>query len=188
MSVFKKFFVTDTCSDYFWGKVVDATASIDFLLKLDGLFIEKSRRGLPWKCLLARGIVAASEADRSLFGFTVRYAYTDGSLVYVFSNVSRRRTPTAICFRHNFTKTLRQFDQITKAQFIELFGATGVDIRLRPPVRRRHDEERAPSRPQPSRRPSEHEAGERRIVGARKRALDAGLLDRIELNGERPTA
>jgi hypothetical protein len=188
---FKKFYVNDTCTEFFWGKVVDGTTYIDFQMLMDALFIEASRRGLPWKCLLARGIIVASENDRTLFPFVVKYCYVEGSMCYLFSvkrPTERNPHPVALAFRHNFTKTLRQFDRISKAQFIELFGDAGVNIRLRPPRRQHHDEDRDPGRPQPHRRRTEREAGERRIVGARKRALDAGLLDMFMLGGERPTA
>ena len=189
----KKFYVEDNLTDWFWGRVMDGAVSIDFLMELDKLFIEASRRGVPWKCLLARAILAASERNPSLFPYPVRYAYVDGSLCYLFATLAGRRArrsrqrPTCLCFRHNFTKQLRQFDQITKTQFIELFGEGGVEIRLRPPVRRQHNGDRDHGRPQPSRRPSEREAGERRLVGARKRADDAGLLAHVELGGPRPT-
>ena len=135
--------------------------------------------------------MAAARKDPQLFPHPVKFAYTEGTNIFVLTHLSPKNAggyPLAVQYRNNFTKTLRVFDVLTKQQFKDQFGDKPLEIRLKPPRRNHGTGEHAESRPQPSRHPTEREAGERRLVGAKKRALDAGLLDLKTLGGERPIA
>jgi hypothetical protein len=164
-----------------WVRTKNATHHIEFSVLMNGDLVERSKRGAPWKCVLAYGIKDAAQANPRLFPHKVVDAYVEGSKVYIIINGPAKKRPTsylpAIVYRHNFTKQLRQFDNITKAQFLELFGNDGALIRLKPPMRRHAGAEQATSNPQPARAPTEREASKRNpLVGALRRAKDAGLL------------
>lgn len=178
---FVKMYVTDDCSDWFYAQWVNAKDSVEFNLTVDRLFIQQSRRGMPWKCILSRGVFLAAERDPELFGHPVRFAYTIGSSLYILIRSSpkhAREYPLAVRYRHNFTKMLRAFDTMSKQQFVEHFGEHGVDIRLVAPRRRNLNGDHVVSRAQPARAPTERETGERRLVGAELRAKEAGLLNK----------
>jgi hypothetical protein len=182
---YKKLYTADDCSTHVWALVKDARENVEFTLKLDAAFIQDSRRGVPWKCLLANGTAAIAHSGHNPFSHPVKFVYVEGSHLYVLTRVSgrnRREYPLAMRYRHNFTKTLRQFDNMTKAQFVELFGDAGVQIRLKPPIRHQRSAEQTESRQQPARAPST----ERRLVGAMRRARDAGLLNLEHLGGPSP--
>ena len=190
---FVKMFVEDDCSQHVWVQYTDAKRGVDFNLPFDNILLKRSRRGVPWKCLLSYGVRLVARQNPELFPHPVEGAYAEGSTLYVIvrrSPKNARAHPLAVRYGHNFTKTLRQFDQITKAQFIELFGEAGCEIRLKVPRKARNNNgrDRRTAWPQPHRKPTEREAGERRLVGARLRARQAGLLNSKTLGGTRPAA
>lgn len=174
-----KLYTSDGLKTWEWSKWVNAKVPVTLTLKLDKLFVNASRRGVPWKCLLARGIRLAAQADRTLFPHKVLFVYVIGSVLYIL--IRRRETSQqehlCVKYAHNFTKTLRKFDDITKAQFVELFGSTGVEIRLHPvriPHQRRQPNPNLPRQRRP--RPEPGERQQPRLVGAYRRAVDAGLI------------
>jgi len=178
---YKKLYILDDCSQWIWAKVKNASRSVDFNMMMDDALMAVTRKGVPWKCLLANGIMAAAAADPKLFNHPVMMAYVEGSKVFIMvTNSSTKRAtvvPQAVCYRHNFTKQLRGLDNMTRTQFMEQFGGKSVEIRLRPPRRQTTGGPRKASNPQPGRAPTEKEGGEPRLVGAMRRAKDAGLLN-----------
>jgi hypothetical protein len=187
---YKKMFINDECSEWIWARVIAGKHRIDYDLTIHDAFVNSSRRGVPWKCLLSRGTVAVAAKQPSLFPHPVKFAYTEGTNIFVLTHLSPKnsnRYPLAVQYRHNFTKTLRVFDVLSKEQFKQQFSGKPVQIRLKPPFKNRNTGHHAESRPQVARQPTEHEAGEKHLVGARQRALNANLLNLKNLNGERPT-
>ena len=188
---FVKVFTEDDCSEHQWVQYTDARRSVDFPLPYDEVLLKRSRRGVPWKCVLAYGTRYAAMHDPGLFNHPVLQAYVIGSSIYLFVRTSPknpREYPLAIRYRHNFTRTLRSFDNLTKQQFMEMFGDKGCEIRLRPPVRYNHNNDRTTSKKQPFR--EEHEKQEvrtPRLVGARLRAAQAHLLGSKTMGGARPS-
>src|SRR5262245_57890300 len=171
----KMMYIQDDLSESIWVRFSRAVASITFMLTIDRLFVRMSRRGVPWKCLLARGAVFAARRDGSLFPHAVIYGYAEGNYLYLIDKRPGRghRDYHAFKYRHNFTKTLREFDNMTKAQFIEKFGREGVEITFTvPKLSGRSGQHSGPRPPRPPRDP----AAPPRLVGAWRRAKDAGLL------------
>jgi hypothetical protein len=169
-----RFYTQDDHSEWVWSKYIDARYPVEFIMHLDRLFVRASRRGIPWKCLLARAIMFAAQKDPSLFPHKVLFVYAIGSVVYIMIKRPEKSGEhyLSVRYRHNFTKTLRQFDMITKAQFLELFGDTGVEIRLTPIRKRtREHEKRDHGRGHVHREPQP----EPRLTGAWRRARDAHL-------------
>ena len=139
---FKKLFVEDDCSEWVWAQVIDAKRHVELEALMDRLFVKNSKRGVPWKCLLSRAILSAAKADKMLFDHPVLLAYTEGAKVFILARASTKNAhehPLCICYRHNFTRTLRPFDEMTKAQFLEHFGERNLQIRLSPPIRHQRD-------------------------------------------------
>ena len=189
---FVKVYTSDDCSEHQWVQYTDAKRNVDFILPYDDLLLQRSRRGVPWKCVLAYGTRQVALHHPELFNHPVLQAYVIGSAIYIFTLTSPnhpRAYPQAIRYRHNFTKTLRSFDKLSKSQFVEMFGDKGCEIRLKPPVRYAKNGGAAKSVPQPFR---QHEKEQlalplKRFVGARLRAAQAHLLSSRTMGGPRPT-
>ena len=166
-----RLYTKDDLSDWIFVEYIDGRSQIEFLLSLNRHFIGASKRGLPWECLLVKGILLAAEQDPSLFPHVVKHAYVIGNAVYIVDRKPQRAHQLMHCIRynHNFTKTLREFDTYSKRRFIRKFGDTGATIRLKPP--RIHGTAGVSG--------TQHRTtGERTRVlrGAERRARDAGLI------------
>jgi hypothetical protein len=168
-----KMFTSDDCTDYVHAFFTEGRHNIDFDITLDNDMIMRSRQGTPWQCILARGTMAMARAHPSIFPHPVKFAYVIGSTIYILTHKPRKidQGLRAVRYAHNFTKKLRKYDNLTKPQFLEMFGDQGVAIRLRPvrktPVKAHDREGRTIDRSSPR---------ERQMTGAWRRAKDAGLL------------
>lgn len=173
----KRLYTSDDAKDFIHVQYKDARWPLQFTLAVNDHFVGVSRRGVPWECLLVKAAQAAAKADPNLFRHPVLYGYAEGNMLYIMVQKSRRARQLHQCVRyqHNFTKTLRKFDHLTKKQFLELFGEQGVEIKLRPP-------RAASKRPAGERRPSGgHRARTTKVYhGAYRRARDAGLIPSVE--------
>lgn len=169
-----KMFTQDDCSEACWARFTEAKQRHEFLMLFEEEMLRVSRRGAPWECIAARGIEAQARRHPTFFDHPVRGAYVIGSTIYILTRRPKSLDDShhAVRYRHNFSKRLRQFDTMTKAQFMELFGEAGFLLRLSP-IRRSHVREHqreAQTRDRATIPPV------KRKVGAYRRALDAGLI------------
>lgn len=171
-----KLYTQDDLSDWIFVEYTDAVESIDFTMHVNDHFVGISSRGRPWECLLVKGIEHEVREKTVVFPHPVLHAYVIGSTMMIVISKPKRARQMIRCvrYRHNFTRTLRKFDRLSKEKFLKLFGERGVEIKLRPP---RVSQKSLPGRPASKgtrvpRAPSV-------LHGAYRRAHDAGLIPAI---------
>ncbi len=165
-----RLYTKDDLSDWIFAEYIDARSTINFSIFLNRHFIGISQRGLPWECLLVKGIMKAANDDPGLFPHPVKHAYVTGNTVYVLDRKPKRahQLVHTVRYQHNFTKVLRKFDTFSKTKFMDEFGEQGCEVTIKPP--RLHGV--------PGVRGARRTTGERLRVlrGAERRARDAGLI------------
>ena len=173
-----KLYVQDDCSDAVFAAFTNGKARVTFPLHFEDELIRISRRGAPWQCVLANGIMQAAQKNRSLFPHPVRHVYVIGTSLYVMTHKARRFDAKNHCVRytHNFTTRLREFDRFSKTSFAEKFGDEGVEINLRPPPRNGNGVSGSKPRSASTNKDSNKKSSRRVLEGAYRRARDAGLI------------
>jgi hypothetical protein len=149
----------------------NAKKPVEIPVKLAAAFVDQTRRGVPWECIVAEAIKAHVNGDGFSHKAIPEFAYVVGSAAYVVDRVSKYNgnLPTHVVrYKHNFGGTLRKFDRYSKSKFFNEFGQSEVTIRLSVP--RKHGE--------PGYRGTLGRTGVRNnggvLRGAHRRAVDAG--------------
>jgi hypothetical protein len=134
----KKIYISDDLSDFVWVNWIDGRQRIEVSAELTKLFIQRSLRGVPSRCLGARGILQAAEANPSLFPHAVQFAYMEKNSVFILPRTRVDRPGEmlpAIRYAHDFDHQDDWDKAKTKKQFLEEYGGETITIHLSPPVR-----------------------------------------------------
>jgi hypothetical protein len=111
-------------------KFSDAKRAVDVWITMDDSLVEESRQGMPYECVLAKGIMRAVGANTNLFPHKVWHAHVLPRSIYLVDRVDGQATH-AIRYQHDFAHLTYAFDSITKQEFIKQFGKGGFKFRLR---------------------------------------------------------
>jgi len=169
-----KLYTRDDLKAWVFTDYSEARKGVAFPLTTDRHFVGKSKRGLPWECLLVYGIMAAAAADPELFPHPVKHAYVIGNTVYIIIRFPDRgnQVVRSVRYQHNFTRVLRKFDTWSKRRFLSRFGDDGCVVKLRQP-----SQDTRGSHGERNKNPSKEDNSRARVLrGAERRAHDAGLI------------
>ena len=166
---------TDVTRNRFWlVKFTNARKTIDVQINIDkgNTTFRKAKRGVPWECVLSKGIMAFARQHSHLFPHPVLHAYTIRSAIYLVTREHGQPTH-AVRYLHDFGSLASRFDRITKDRFLEEFDGHGFNLRLRPAKKGGHIESN-PNR-------IHGKAGDSRAIpisrGALGRAQEAGFTE-----------
>lgn len=92
--------------------------------------IRRCRRGIPFECVLADGIVAYAREHPEAFPHPVLYAYVERTAIYLVDRFKDGQPGHGVRYGHSFTKLTEYFDKISEKQFVNEYDGHGFTLTL----------------------------------------------------------
>lgn len=150
----------------------DGKHTIPMNIMMTGDLIDTTARGIPYECIISKGIQAFANANPMVFPHKVLYVYVIKCTVYIVDEIKKGKISHAWRYQHSFSGLAKTFDKISAKAFKERYDGVGFNLRLRPPP--------PPQTGRPPGRPKGSSGTHSHIIsrGALGRAQDAGLVPR----------
>ena len=148
----------------------DGKGHYDVPIMMTGQFLNKTKRGSTYECVLAKGTEAWAKSGNSPLPHDCEYVYVTRSALYIVDEYKNGKPFHAFRYMHGFSKMTETFDMITKVQFKKRFEGHGFTLVLRPGRKYRGGESNVGG---------DGKGGSRSITynrGAKARAIAAGLI------------
>ena len=157
-------------------KFSDAKRAVDVVITADDFdaAVDDAKRGHPWECVLALGVLRAARRNPELFPHPVIHNHVNRRSFYAIDKVNGQPTHS-VRYQHDFSHLTYAFDTMTKAAFRKTFGQRGLRLRLRPVKKRGGDELPGARETRVRVRDQTHSVGAGTSRGAGRRAEDAGF-------------
>ena len=110
----------------------DGDRHVDVRIMITKDSVDTTKRGSPFECVLARGIMAYVEQHPDAVPHAVLYAYVTRSAVYLVDKKKDGKISHAVRYMHGFSKMTEAFDMISREQFLKRFDGHGFVLKLRP--------------------------------------------------------
>ena len=91
-----------------------------------------SKRGIPFECVLANGILAHAALNPTAFPHKVLYAYVERSQLFIVDRFSNGQPSHAWRYMHSFTKLTKAFDKMNGEEFTKKYDGFGFVLNMRP--------------------------------------------------------
>jgi hypothetical protein len=155
-----------------WDRVrfSDGKGRYEVPITMTGRFLDKTRRGSTYECVLAKGTDAWAKANPDLLPHDCEYVYVTRSAIYIVDEFKSGKPFHAFRYMHGFSQMTETFDTITKVQFKKRFEGHGFTLVLKPGRVYRGGESNEGGNGKGGTRAHTH------MRGAKARAVAAGLI------------
>lgn len=157
---------------YDWVEYSDGTRLIPVNIMMQADLLSTTTRGVPYECVIARGVMAFAKAHPEFFGHKVLYVYVNKTSVYIVDVFKHGRPSHAWRYQHTFSSLTKTFDKITPEAFLARYDGVGFNLKLKPARAFRQGEAKVGGNGTGGSRSNKASRG------ALARAIEAGLVPR----------
>lgn len=162
---------TDVVRKFYWKvPFADGAKVIPVNILMTKPSLTRTRRGVPFECVLATGIEDFAKRNPERFPHEVKFAYVTRSAVYLVDKFKDGQPSHAVRYMHSFTRLTQSFDRMTEEAFAKKYDGYGFVLNLLPGRKYRGGESRVGGNGSGGSR--SHKISR----GAMERAKAAGLL------------